>query len=343
LVITSESVFVFNIVWTGSVFPYLSHFVASQLRHSGARFRFVANGCPPDQVRFMEEFAATMAGRVLEVFVSSTTMGRHGAALDVVLEARDDGEFFCFVDPDILAERPYLREFAAVLDDGCAGVTSGKGVWTDSVVVPPGHPGVPGECFYSQDGYLFGSPHFAMYRRAPLQETVTRWGAGFDSAVADLTPDAKHALVSAGHTYWIYDTGKILNILLQESGHRLCHLEHPALLHIGGMSHYLSPPKGRGEPRAPGEASDLGLPWPPARLEVARYTADLLRALSCGEPAPAAPRALSNELAGRLDRVRAAVTNLFAPTTRAPASVTDDDSDPTSGHGLRGGGREGLT
>jgi hypothetical protein len=305
-----DSAFVFNVVWTGSVFPYLRHFVASQMRHSGARFRFVANGCPPDQVRLMEQSAAA-SDRVVEVFVSSTTMERHGASLDAVLKARDDGEFFCFVDPDILAERPYLPTFVEALDEGCAGVTSGKGIWTDDVVVPAGHPGVPGECFYSHDGYLFGSPHFAMYRREPLRETVARWGAGFGSAGGELTEGAKAALAAAGHRYWIYDTGKIVNILLQEDGHRLCHREHPALLHIGGMSHYLSPPKGRVEPRAAGEASDLGLPWPPARLEVARYTAVLLRALTNDEPTPAAPSGLDTDLAGRLDRVRASVTGLF--------------------------------
>jgi hypothetical protein len=85
------------------------------------------------------------------------------------------------------------------------------------------------------------------------------------------------------------------------------------------MSHYLSPPKGPGEPRAPGDATDLGLPWPPARLEVARYTADLLRALSCGEPPPAPPSGLDGDLAGRLDRVRAAVTNLFTPASSGGA------------------------
>ena len=314
-----ESDFVFNVVWVGSDFPYLRHFLASQLRHSDAQFRFVANGCPPDQVRMMEEFAASTRGRVIEVFVSSTAIDRHGAAIDAVLEARDDGEFFCFVDPDILAERPYLGEFGDALDAGCAGVTSGKGVWTDDVVVPPGHPGVPGECFYSQDGYLFGSPHFAIYRRAPLLDTVARWGVGFASAGGDLTEDAKDALAAAGHRYWIYDTGKIVNILLQDGGHRFCHLEHPALLHIGGISHYLTTPIGGGRPRAVGEATDLGLPWPPARLEVARYTAALLRALSDDEPPPAPPSGLGADLAGRLERVRTAVTGLFPPSARAPA------------------------
>jgi hypothetical protein len=307
-----ESAFVFNVVWAGSDFPYLRHFVSSQIRHSDARFRLVANGCPPDHVRLMEEFAAASAGRVVEVFVSSATIDRHGAALDAVLAARDDGEFFCFVDPDILAERPYLREFADALDSGCAAVTSGKGVWTDDDVVPPGHPGVPGECFYSPDGYLFGSPHFAMYRRAPLLETISRWGVGFASAGADLAQEAKDALAAAGHSYWIYDTGKIVNILLQEDCRRLCHLEHAALFHIGGMSHYLTTPAAGGRARDAGEATDLGLPWPPARLEVARYTAALLRALSDDQSPPPPPSGLDPDLAGRLARVQAAVTGLFA-------------------------------
>jgi hypothetical protein len=309
---TAESAFVFNVVWAGSDFPYLHHFVASQIRHSGARFRFVANGCPPDHVPLMEELADASAGRVVEVFVSSAKIDRHGAALDTVLAARNDGEFFCFVDPDILAERPYLRGFADALDGGCAAVTSGKAVWTDDAVVPPGHPGVPGECFYSPEGYVFGSPHFAMYRRAPLEETISRWGVGFGSAGDDVTQDVKDALAAAGHRYWIYDTGKIVNILFQEQGHRLCHLEHPALLHIGGMSHHLTTPTGGGRERGAGEATDYGLPWPPARLEVARYTAALLRALSDGRSTPAPPSDLDPDLAGRLHRVRAAVTGLFA-------------------------------
>src|SRR5262245_59393137 len=69
-----DSAFVFNIVWTGRVFPYLKYFVASQMAQSGARFRFVSNGCPPDQVRLMKEFASAHADRIVEVLVTSATM-----------------------------------------------------------------------------------------------------------------------------------------------------------------------------------------------------------------------------------------------------------------------------
>jgi hypothetical protein len=316
------STFVFNVVWTGSVFPYLRRLVASQFHHSDARFRFVANGCPPGQVRMMKEFAAAHAERVVEVFVSSTAMERHGAALDAVLEARDDGDYFCFVDPDIVAERPFIRSFADALENGCAGVTSGRGIWNNDVTVPPGHRGVPGECFYSADGFLFGSPHFAMYRVEPLRETMSRWGVGFGSVGGgDLPQRAKTALVAAGHEYWLYDTAKIVNILLQEDGHRLRHFEHPALLHIGGMSHYLSPPEADGEALAAGEEPDQRWPWPPARLAVARHTASLLRALCEDQPLPAPPSGLDPDLAARLARVREALIGLF-PERRAASSTT---------------------
>jgi hypothetical protein len=41
-------------------------------------------------------------------------------------------------------------------------VTSGKEVWSDDNLVPPGHKGVAGEHFFGQDGFVFGSPHLAI-------------------------------------------------------------------------------------------------------------------------------------------------------------------------------------
>jgi hypothetical protein len=88
-----------------------------------------------------------------------------------------------------------------------------------------------------------------MYRSDPLRTTMARWGVGFGSAGEQEVPGpTMEALRAAGQENWLYDTGKMVNILLQEDGNRLCHLEHAALLHIGGLSHYLSPPEkgGRG-------------------------------------------------------------------------------------------------
>lgn len=302
--------FVFNIVWTGSVFTYLRYFVASQIAQSDARFRFLGNGCPPEQLELMERFAERQPDRVVDVLSTSPKMVNHGAALDTVRELRDDGDYFSFIDPDILATGPFVGSFAEALGGGCAGVTSGRGVWRDDDTVPPGHPGVAGEHFYSQDGYLFGSPHFAMYRRAPLDATIERWGVTFVSAGGDLSDAAKEQLRAAGHDYIIYDTAKLVNIFLQEDGNLLCHFEHPHLMHIGGVSHYMAPrgptgPDGKGP-----EPSWQKLQGMATRFEVARFTAEVLRDLGDGNEALAVPEGLDPLTRERLVRVRSALIDL---------------------------------
>jgi hypothetical protein len=308
---TAERSFVFNIVWTGSVFTYLRYFVASQIAQSDARFRFLGNGCPPEQLQLMERFAQRYPDRVVEVLETSPEMVNHGAALDRVRERRDDGEFFCFIDPDILARGPFVGAFADALDGSCAAVTSGRGVWLDDDRVPPGHPGVAGEHFYSQDGFLFGSPHFAMYRRAPLDATIERWGVTFVSAGGDLSDAAKDRLRDAGHDYFIYDTGKLVNIFLQGDGNRFCHFEHPDLMHIGGLSHYLAPPKMVQRDGAEPEPDWKVWRGMATRFEVARFTAAVIRDLSEGIPAPEVPAELDPSVGDRLRSVRDALVELM--------------------------------
>jgi hypothetical protein len=312
-----DDAFVFNIVWNGTVFTYLRYFVASQIAQSDARFRFIVNACPPDQIALMEQFAAKYPDQIVELFEASAgRMVGHGDALDTVRAVRDDGTYFCFIDPDILARGPFVAEFAQQLDGSCAAITSGRGVWCESTVIPAGHPGVSGEYFYAQDGYLFGSPHFAMYERAPLDATIERWDISFGAGGPELSDEITAALEACGQKYWVYDTAKIVNILFQEDGNRLCHIEHPQLMHIGGMSHYLSPPKWSkwvvlddGEEPEPEWAV-----WPgmESRFEVARFTAMVLRNVSEGFPAPELPTGLEPSMEERLVLVRDEIVQLVA-------------------------------
>ena len=309
---TRERDFVFNVVWTGSVFTYLRYFVASQIHFCDARYRFVANGCPPEQIERMERFRAKRPDRVVEILETSTKMENHGAALDAVRRLRDDGEFFCTIDPDILAQGPFLAPFAEALES-CAAITSGRGVWRDDDLLPVGHLGVSGEFFYSQSGFLFGSPHFAMYRRAPLEATAERWGVKFGEGGPGLSEEARAALTRAGHEYILYDTGKLLNIFLQEDGNVLRHAENPNLMHIGGLSHYLSPPRmvvrGEGEDPEPDWARWKGMA---SRFEVARFTAAVLRTLCDGGEPPDIPAGLDDSMTERLVKVRTALVAMVA-------------------------------
>jgi hypothetical protein len=300
----------FNVVWTGAVFTYLKYFVCSQIHHSGARFRFVANDCTPGSIEEMERFAEDHPDRVVEVVdVSPDRMVGHGQALDAVVRMRDDGEHFCLIDPDIKASGPFVDRFLAMLDS-CAGVTSGQEVWNDDNVVPEGHLGVGGRHFFDRDGFVFGSPHLGFYRRGPLVETMDRWDVGFGSAGPELSPEATRAMAELGHEYRMYDTGKIINILLQADGHRIRHVEHPCLTHIGGMSHYLAPSGyvDVGDERRPEWARHDNMQ---VRFEVARYTAGLLRSLVHGEEPPAMRPELGPDVEQRLATVETEITDLL--------------------------------
>lgn len=325
-VVTAEEDLVFNLVWTGTVFDQLQLFTSSVLANSGARLRFLANQCPPEQLDAMERFADASRGRVVEVVdASPRVMARHGDVLDLVRRTRDDGEFFCFLDPDICARGPFLAPFVDALGE-VAAVTAGRELWSDHSVRPADHPGVNGEYFFDQDGFTFGSPHFAVYRRAELDDTADRWGVGFSSAGNDVPAETRARLAEVGRDYWIYDTAKIVNILLQGDGHELRHQEHPDLIHIGGVSHFLAPPLTPSDddgstPKVWGhDVYDWGK-WDgqAMRYLVAGYTATVLDALFAGRTVPEPPADAPTAMLGRLALVRETMTELVdrygVPTT----------------------------
>lgn len=310
----AEEQLVFNLVWTGTVFDTLQVFVLSQMAHSDARFRFVANACPPEQIAKMERFAARFPDRVTDVTVASPhQMIRHGDCLEAIRTSRDDGPCFSLIDVDIIARGPFLAPYLERLADGAAAVTAGKEVWSTTNVRPADHPGVNGEYFFDQDGFTFGSPHFAIYDRAALDQTCGRWSVGFDIAGNDVPDAARARMVELGRDYWVYDTAKVVNILLQADGGRLEHAEHPDLLHIGGVSHFLAPPPAVTETGEPTEAAwwqtaDWG-EWDGMadRFAVARFTAAVIQAAVAGEDVPVLPAGVDPEVASRLDDVTKAI------------------------------------
>ena len=111
-----------------------------------------------------------------------------------------------------------------------------------------------------------------------------------------------------GRDFALYDTAKVLNILLYGEGFTLAHVENPALLHFGGISQYLSDPTVLG--RAPvASTSDAPVPWFAAsgaardRWDFAHWVAALLRSLVDGDPAPDLPEAaVARERAASVQR-----------------------------------------
>ena len=102
--------FVFNIVWNGTVFTYLRYFVASQIAESDARFRFVVNVCPPDQVALDGAVRREVPGsdrRTVRRLAREDGRPRRRARRGP-RRCETTATYFCFIDPDILAKGPFL-------------------------------------------------------------------------------------------------------------------------------------------------------------------------------------------------------------------------------------------
>jgi hypothetical protein len=310
-VAVTEADITFNVVWTGGSFGYLQYFVASQIARSRARFRFVVNACAPSQIEEMQRAAARHPDRITEVLVVTDELVGHGLALDAVRRCRDDGPVFAAIDPDIKANAPFVDELLALLTDDVVAVSSATEVWSTTNVVPEGSWGVAGEHFYDRDGYTFGGPHLVLYRRDALDATCDRWGVTLGSAGPEVPAPARTRLEEVGRSFAVYDTGKVVNILLQADGGRVVQHELEQLVHIGGMSHYFEPSNQ--------VVADDGTTRPQwarhdnvrDRYLVARYTAELLDALRHEAAPPVAPGGLDPLLQAKMERVHAEVVDLM--------------------------------
>ncbi len=166
--------------------------------------------------------------------------------------------------------------------------------------------------------------------------TTVRWGVGFSSAGNDLSERTRARLEELGRSFWIYDTGKVVNILLQGDGHRLVHQEHPHLLHIGGLSHFLAPPSTApaaiDRPPTWGEGANWGeQPGMADRYAIAGATAAVLADLLAGRPPPDASATVPGHLAERVRAVADALTAVVRdhpPMATAPASHLDPEPEP---------------
>lgn len=342
----------FNLVFVGDSFLDFHLFTTSVLEHCDESIRLVANGCTADARHAMAAWAADRAERVVEVLDVSPVTVSHGAALDRTLAQRDDGDHFAFLDTDIKARGPFVAELLAVLDTGVDAVTAGRSVFTPLGGVPAAGPWVIGDNFYDEHGFELGSAHAAIYRRAPLVATTDRWAVGFGSSGVDSgveggelpTPAAEH-LLATGHPHTTYDSVKVLNILFQEDGNKLRHVDVANLLHIGGLSTDRSEPthfgpyleRLRADLRKAGDPGSFARTFPEAmrRRRGHVHLGAVLRAVGAGEAIPPLPDGLDADEERLLVWLTEEIVGLAPP----PPAPTEPPPAPVDPGGSRRWGR----
>ena len=260
-------------------------------------------------------------------------MVSHGRALDEVYRARPDGDWFCFADTDIKARGLWVDDFVTRLP-GCAALTSGALSWTTDDTAPCGATSLAGPYLFDHDGFVFGSSYLAIYRRSAVDSVRRRWDIGFENyGHEELPRHARERIEEFGRAFAVYDTAKVLNILLQADGAEVRHHENPQIVHIGGMAtEYLcqaagvrpadiwlawvqslhGPDGARGT--TPEAAPHSGATTDPPDL--AQFPAVTLQCLVRGEPLPLLPQPLGAETEARLPR--------SSPSSSTSSSATRD-------------------
>jgi hypothetical protein len=228
----------FHIVYVPGSVTYLLPFVSTLLRWSACRFRLVANSCAAGEVDLLQ--ARCAADPRLELLVLPTNRPlTHHDALNY-LQARCREEYFCFLDSDILAAGPFMEGIAPHLDTH-AGVFAGAPLWMRPAdrVFRPEYDVVCGEHDRTAAGLPLGGTFFVIYDNRVLTNYIHTQGIGFEMRGWQQIPAAMQPWLAAqdlaGPRHW-FDTGKVLNLGLQQQGAALAVLDSPDLHHLGGLS-----------------------------------------------------------------------------------------------------------
>lgn len=274
----------FNIIFTPGTFEYLGFLVLGLLKQLKCSFRLAANRCEPEEIKRIKNFCSSHS-RLDFLSLPFDRMVHHSTALNYLQKMETSG-YFCFMDSDILAAGNFLTQLLPLLDKYCA-IFSGRPAWLEKGkdILPPGRNRVMGRFSRTNSGFLLGCSYFAIYDNLKLSRFIETHGFGFDNFYwRDIPPRSRLQLVKMGLPANYYDTGKVLNILLQESGEKLVYSEPRGLHHIGGLS--------IGVLVSRGSASDRRSRLP-AETETKRvlswHLLEFLHALFNARPLPPAP------------------------------------------------------
>ncbi|WP_129677912.1 hypothetical protein [Candidatus Chloroploca sp. Khr17] len=228
----------FHIIYVPGSVVYLLPFVSTLLRWSDCRFRLVANGCTTAEVALLQARCADEPR--LELLALSTDRPlSHYQALNY-LQAQCQEEHFCFLDSDILATGPFMATIEPLVGSH-TGLFAGAPLWMrpGDRVFQPGYDVICGEHDRTVVGVPLGGTFFAVYDNRTLTDLIHCQGFGFEMRSWQQLPTplqawcAERGLAGPRH---FYDTGKALNLSLQQQGYAVTVVDSPQLLHLGGLS-----------------------------------------------------------------------------------------------------------
>ena len=226
----------FNIVYVPGSVRYLRLFALSLLDCADCSFRLVSNGCGPEEMRLLREFCGRNPRLEFLALPYARTVS-HYRVLSY-LQSQERSAYFCFMDSDVFATGEFLSELVDYLEQH-VGVFSCAPAWctAQDQILPARFQAMLGSHNRTDSGVCLGSSYFAIYDNRVLSRVIRSTGTGFGRYLwGDIPPAIRSELTEMGLQKLLYDTGKVLNLLLLNRGHQLCFKEGTGLKHLGGIS-----------------------------------------------------------------------------------------------------------
>jgi len=226
----------FNVLYVPGTVHTLFDFARSLAEHSPYRFRLVSHACTAAEEAFLAE-QASRHPRLEFASLESKTILLHGEALQRLFR-NDSADYFACIDSDIFARGPFLTAAQSLLAEHVA-LFSGLPIWqAPEERVMPGHFAfMSGRFSQTDDGRCLGVSYCAMYRRAELEMVMGRTGVTFHSRQwSELSREQRALLSKMKLAKRRYDTIKLVNLMLAQSGFSLVLCPEPNLMHVGGLS-----------------------------------------------------------------------------------------------------------
>ena len=225
-----------NIIFVRGMVRTCLPFLRSMIDVTNLPLRLVANGCEADEEQQLSRLCDANERLEFHTLGTETTV-EHGEALDELL-AIEPSELFTFMDSDIFATAPVSMTDIGPLPGEVAS-SACLPVWYQEhdSCMPASFQFMGGRYTTSATGHFLGCTYLASYRSRPLREFAASTGLSFRRYNRrNLPTDVLRKLEEIGLGKRLYDTGKVMNIMLQREGHKMSFRDIDGLVHVGGVS-----------------------------------------------------------------------------------------------------------
>jgi len=228
----------FHIIYTPHSTQYLIHFIPSLLKYTTYNFCLVSNGCLPKERAILKKLSETNE-RLNYYCFPTNQMQIHGKVV-THLQAKCLEEYFCFMDSDIFSTALFPDLKQTMEKENLTGLFAGMPLWVkeSEYTFKPSFKGMLGTFNKMEDSTCIGSTYFAIYKNENLNQIIQHYGVSFDECLRFSLPiDIQQELQQLGYSQNSFDTGKVINLILNKHSFDLKNIEIPELCHIGGTSY----------------------------------------------------------------------------------------------------------